>query len=212
MTTYRHDQEIFSALYCKPNDSYSYLEFKSCHPPHSKTSIPYSQFLRIRRNFTNWKDFILNGMKLSTYSSIRGYPIELFLSAFLKVNSLNRSNILQEKEIQELKDSKKIFLILDFNPSLPPIKEWIEELWPILYESSATRVLVDKKPIIGYKRPKNLQDILVSSDLPEINCFGTKKKYSIPRCNHSACRHCPRIDKSGIIEFLQREPCTATMS
>ena len=94
-------------------------------------------------------------------------------------------------------DNKKIFLILDYNPSLPPIKEWIEELWPILYKSSATRILVDRIPIIGYRRPKNLQDILVSSNLPEINWFGTKKKNSIPRCNRSACRHCPRIDKTG---------------
>ena len=54
--------------------------------------------------------------------------------------------------------------------------------------------------MIGYWRPKNLQDILVSSDLPEINWFGTKKKYSIPRCNQSACRHCPRIDRSGIVK------------
>ena len=96
---------------------------------------------------------------------------------------MDRNSILAEKvQNQENSDNKKIFLILDFNPSLPPIKEWIEELWPILYKSSATRLLVDRIPIIGYRRPKNLQDLLVSSNLPEIHWFG-KKKYSIPRCN-----------------------------
>ena len=110
---------------------------------------------------------------------------------------MDRNSILAEKvQIQENSDNKKIFLILDYNPSLPPIKEWIEELWPILYKSSATRLLVDRIPIIGYRRPKYLQDLLVSSDLPEINWFG-KKKYSIPRCNESACNNCPGIDKSG---------------
>ena len=69
--------------------------------------------------------------------------------------------------------------------------------WSILYKSSATRILVDRIPIIGYRRPKNLQDMLVTSNLPEINWLGTKKKYSIPRCNQSACRHCPRIDRTG---------------
>ena len=78
---------------------------------------------------------------------------------------------------------KKLFLILDYNPSLPPFKEWVDELCPILYKSSVTRILVDRIPTIRYRRPKNLQDILVSSDLPKINWFGTKKKYSIPRCN-----------------------------
>ena len=197
VTIYRSGEEILSNLYCKPTDSHSYLEFNSCHPPHNKTSIPFSQFLRIRRNCSKWEDFILNGMKLATYFSIRGYPTELVKSAFCRVNSMERNSILSEKvQLEEKPDNKKLFLILDYNPSLPPLKEWIEELWPILYKSSATRLLVDRIPIIGYRRPKNLQDLLVSSDLPEINWFG-KKKYSIPRCNRSACRHCPRIDKSG---------------
>ena len=184
VTTYRNGQEILSKLYCKPTDSHSYLEFNSCHPPHNKTSIPFSQFLRIRRNCSKWEDFILYGMQLSTYFSIRGYYTEYVKDAFCKVNSMNRITTLNAKvQNPENSDKKKIFLILDYNPSLPPIKEWIEELWPILYKRSATRILVDRITIIVYQRPKNLQDLLVSSDLPEINWFGSKKKYSIPRCN-----------------------------
>ena len=75
---------------------------------------------------------------------------------------MNRNTTLIAKaQNPENSDKKKIFLILDYNPSLPPIKEWIEELWPILYKSSATRILVDRTPTIGYWRPKNLQDLLV---------------------------------------------------
>ena len=127
-------------------------------------------------------EFILFGMILSTYFSIRGYPTELVTDAFCRVNSMDRKSILTEK-LPKVEDNKKLFLILDYNPTLPLIKEWIEELWPILYKRSATRILVDTITIIGYRRPKNLQDLLVSSDLPEINCFGYKEKYSIPRCN-----------------------------
>ena len=77
VTTYRKGDKMFSRLFCKPTDSHSYLEFNSCHPPQNKNSIPYSQFLRIRRNCTEWEDFLQNGLKLSVYFSIRGYPIEL---------------------------------------------------------------------------------------------------------------------------------------
>ena len=80
VTTYRSGREILSKLYCKPTDSHSYLEFNSCHPPHNKTSIPFSQFLR--RNCSEWEDFILYGMQLATYFSIRGYPPELVILAF----------------------------------------------------------------------------------------------------------------------------------
>ena len=184
VTTYRKGDKIFSRLFCKPTDSHSYLEFNSCHPPQNKNSIPYSQFLRIRRNCTEWEDFLQNGLKLSAYFSTRGYPIELTTKAFLDTNRLTRNDILAEKSDSPTENAdKKLFLILDFNPSLPPIKEWLLELWPILYKSSGTRKLVDVKPIIGYRRPKNLQDILVTSDLPEITWLPSKNRISIPRCN-----------------------------
>ena len=201
VTTYRKGNKIFSRLFCKPTDSHSYLEFNSCHPPQNKNSIPYSQFLRIRRNCTEWEDFLQNGLKLSAYFSIRGYPLELVTKAFLDTNRLVRNDILAEKS-NSMKDDteKKLFLILDFNPSLPPIKEWLLELWPILYISSGTRKLVDVQPIIGYRRPKNLQDILVTSDLPEIKWLSGKNRISIPRCNRSACRHCPVLDRTGWIK------------
>ena len=82
VTTFRSGQEILCRLYCKPTDSYSYLEFNSWNPPYNKTSISCSQFLRIRRNCFNWEDFILYGMKLTTYFSMRGYPTEIVSTAF----------------------------------------------------------------------------------------------------------------------------------
>ena len=73
-------------------------------------------------------------------------------------------------------------------------------MWPILYKSSGTRKLVDVKPTIGYRRPKNLQDILVTSDLPEIKWLPGRNRISIPRCNRSACRHCPVLDRTAWIK------------
>ena len=122
------------------------------------------------------------------------------MKAFLGTNRLTRKEILAEKSNSPTENmDKKLFLILDFNPSLPPIKEWLLELWPILCKSSGTRKLVDVKPIIGYRRPKNLPDILVTSDLPEITWLPNKNRISIPRCNQSACRHCPVLDRTGWI-------------
>ena len=187
-------------MFCKPTDSHSYLEFNSCHPPSNKTLIPFSQFLRIRRNCTEWEFFIENGLKLFTYFSNRGYPTKLITEAFLKVNKLHRKEILQGGKEESVSPEKKLFLILDYNPSLPPIREWLLELWPILYKSSGTRKLVDVKPILGYRKPKSLKDFLVTSDLPEIKWFHNKNKNSIPRCNRSACRHCPVMDRTGWVK------------
>ena len=41
--------EFITNLYCKPADGHQYLHFESCHPSHTKSSIIFSQALRIRR-------------------------------------------------------------------------------------------------------------------------------------------------------------------
>ena len=50
---------------------------------------------------------------------------------------------------------------MEYNPLNPPIREWVHELWPILYRSSGTRMLVDKRIIFGHSKPDSLQDILI---------------------------------------------------
>ena len=41
--------ELITYLYIKPTGTHQYLHATSCHVYHSKTSIPYSQTLRLNR-------------------------------------------------------------------------------------------------------------------------------------------------------------------
>ena len=43
------NNHIKSCAHFKPSDSHNYLLFSSRHPPSCKQSIPFSQFLRIKR-------------------------------------------------------------------------------------------------------------------------------------------------------------------
>ena len=72
--TYNSNNRIISTVYVKPTDTRSYLDYKSCHPQSNKSSIPFSQFLRIRRNCTEWTEFIWHSIKLHIYFSQCGYP------------------------------------------------------------------------------------------------------------------------------------------
>ena len=51
------DQKLVTDLYSKPTDSHNYLLYESAHPQRCKDSIPYSQFLRIRRICSDILDF-----------------------------------------------------------------------------------------------------------------------------------------------------------
>ena len=46
-------------MHYKPTDSHSYLLYSSSHPSHVKNSIPYSQFLGLRRLCSDDSDFSL---------------------------------------------------------------------------------------------------------------------------------------------------------
>ena len=48
---------LSTSVHYKPTDSHSYLLHSSSHPAHVKNSIPYSQFLRLRRLCSDDTDF-----------------------------------------------------------------------------------------------------------------------------------------------------------
>ena len=128
--TYRYGNRINYTLYVKPTDTHSYLDYNSCHPQSNKSSIPYSQLLRIRSNCTEWIEFLIHSIKLYIHFSMR-YPHRLVSSALLCVNKLSHKECMFSSKEETIKDA--IYCIIEFNSTNPPIKEWIQELWPTLF-------------------------------------------------------------------------------
>ena len=54
---------ISTSLYTKETDTLSYLDYSTCHPVSCKTSIPYSQFLSLRRICSDEDDFVTQSKK-----------------------------------------------------------------------------------------------------------------------------------------------------
>ena len=57
MTVTIHDGLFSTSVLYKPTSAHSYLDYHSSHPPNTKSSIPYSQFLRLRRLCSDEDDF-----------------------------------------------------------------------------------------------------------------------------------------------------------
>ena len=58
----------------KPMESHQYLHYQSSHHLHIKTSIPYSQALRVSRICSSEKDFKTHVSHLKEWFLARGYP------------------------------------------------------------------------------------------------------------------------------------------
>ena len=146
---------IITDMFSKPTDSHDYLLYDSAHPQRCKDSIPYSQFLRIRRLCTRVEDFEKNVMELSLHFLRRKYPEDLILEAALSTRRLDRLDLLNKKR-QTNDDKNNVFLITTFHPNDHQVREIAHSNWDIHGQSPTTEKLYTKKLIIGYRRPKNL--------------------------------------------------------
>ena len=64
---------IHTDLYIKPTDRHHYLHYQYSHPLHIKTSIPYSQALRVNRICLSEKDFKTHVSHMEERFLARGY-------------------------------------------------------------------------------------------------------------------------------------------
>ena len=61
---------LITSIYYKETDTHSYLNYTSSHPIRCKNSIPYSQFLRLRRICSDERDFDIKSKEMTVFSLI----------------------------------------------------------------------------------------------------------------------------------------------
>ena len=71
--------------------------------------------------------------------------------------NLDRKTLLAYKE---KKSEGRTPLVVTYNRDLPNLKQKLDESWPLLQMNPTQREKFSTKPIVCYKRNKNLRDIL----------------------------------------------------
>ena len=194
------DNKLYTDLYVKPTDTNSYLNYNSAHPPNCKNSLPYSQFLRIKRICTKDSDYLKNIEKKTNEFKAKNYPMEILDAALTKVEKLKRQELIQKKN-KVSEDQNKVknetyltctFLLLP--KSTENCKKELGHFSPISHNKR-------------YKRPKNLHDVLIraktdyhlenqkTNDKKSQKCCENKNK-----CKKHNCKYCTKLDKTGNIK------------
>ena len=156
---------IITDLYSKPTDSFDYLLYNSSHPQTCKDSIPYSQFLRVRRICSRLSDFDIHVTEMSRHFLRRLYPIDLLEEAAILARRQDRDLMLNKpKTLKENKD--QVFLITTYHPTDTGVVDVVRSNWDLLGKSPTTQFIHTKKLICGYRRPKNMRDFLVRAAIP----------------------------------------------
>lgn len=126
------NNRIETDLYCKPTDAHNYLLYKSSHPQKCKDSIPYSQFLRIRRICTKTEDFDDHAIKFCEHFHRRGYPIPLLEKAIIAARRIPRGNLLKEKVETEKTESENVIMVTRYHPDHDILRKIVTNNWDFL--------------------------------------------------------------------------------
>jgi hypothetical protein len=176
------DNKIVTRTYHKDTDAHSYLHYKSNHPMHQKSSIPYSQFLRMVRNNTFQKDAIYSINMLFQHFLQRGYPRKLLVDQKTRALQLMQRDLLLPKTADQ--EENPLIYIMKYHPKGPQVRKILQGNQPILDRHPHTKYM--KNFMVAHKRPPNLRDLLVhtASKQPQPNGV---YRCSTPRC--SGCKH-----------------------
>ena len=94
---YLEDMKVMTDVYYKTTDTHQYLHFSSCHPRHTKHSIPYSQ---ARRLCTIIDDETIRDKRLKEmkdYFIARGYPETLVDDGIARAKCIPQATLRQVK-------------------------------------------------------------------------------------------------------------------
>ena len=202
------DNRLKTTIYSKPTDRKAYLHAKSYHPNSTKEAIAFSQALRIKRICTDETDFEKNSQKLMNDLLDRGHKKEVLQQGINKASNINRSELLKYKEKTP---SDRIPLIVTYNKKLPKIKDIIDNTWDTLKINQEEGAKFKEKPLICFRRNRNLRDLIGQTRISEGKVL-RKKVLKLGKCapclsrrGTKCCRHMQSTstfsNKSGDKEY-----------
>ena len=180
------NKQLVTDLYIKPTDTHQYLHASSCHVYHSKKSIPYSQALRLNRICSENSSYDKRCNELEVWLRERGYSDKLVRQQILKARTHKRKDLLNN--MKDKRNDYQLVFNITYHPNFSKLKDTMSFLHLLLTPDQEHQKVFHKVPIIGFRRPKSLKDILVRAKVPPLQknewfCGPCKK----PRCE--ICKH-----------------------
>lgn len=155
------DGTLHSSLYRKPSSGNTILHAASAHPQPLLDSIPYSQFVRLRRNCTLDSDFHQAANDLYERLRRRGYSCSLLRRSFNRVIKRNRHDLIHSTKSSKINNSVRI--ITQFSKQHGQMRGIFQKYWPLLMADNTIKKFLKSYPEITYRRAPSMRDMLVHS-------------------------------------------------
>ena len=129
--------------------------------------------------------------ELEQWLKARGYRDGLVREQILRARKFKRDDLLDRKPREET--GNKLVFNITYHPAFARIKDTLSKIHLLLTPNEEHCNVFPAVPIIGFRRGKSLQDMLVHAKLPEINIqYG-----SSGRCDGKRCGICNFIQETS---------------
>ena len=166
---YRAESRFDVRTHQKKINKYVYIPYSSFHTHHNKVGWIKAELIRYIRNTSSFDEYIK--IKRMFYRRLRdrGYPINFLEAAMTSVSWFDRSRMLHMSTSAPPTARAPLCFISTLSPCVQhaQLRAALEENWPILLTADNPEkqekllAVMGTRPIVGYKRPANLANILV---------------------------------------------------
>ena len=168
----------------------------SCHPSNITKNIPYSLAYRLVRICTERHTLLKRLSELKDLLISRNYNSKLIDSAIERALSVSREESL--KRVVKKRTDRVIFS-LKYHPALPPVNRIVFKAWNTMVKNPYLKEIFPKPPMVAYKRPQSLRDILVKAKLPQPSSKRPKRNSNgMKKCLN--CNICPYVSCYSVIK------------
>ena len=90
------NNRVSTTIPYKATDTRNYLEYTSSHPTHCRNGIPFSQFLRLRRIYSDNGDYDSKSAEMASFFQYKGYPWSLITTSRQRAKGISRERALRK--------------------------------------------------------------------------------------------------------------------
>ena len=181
-------ENITTDIYRKPTDTLNYIDYKSCHPRHTRINIPFNLAKRITSIVSDPNTMETRFQELRHTLRNKNYPRNLIERGIQEAQNMHRTKKTQDKEV--------IPFITTHNPNNPNPFTNAKLLFNNFQSPKMKKVSQQYTLINSKKQPRNLKQILTRAKFTT-----TKEEWGTTKCNEPRCGTCPHLMTTDHITF-----------
>ena len=199
------DGIISTSLFRKSTAGNALLRADSSHPPHTINSIPYGQFLRLKRLCTSPVDFTSEALEMAHRFKDRGYSATVVNNALRRVNAIPRDSLLDNRRSRSrspnsMNNETAPIFSTSYSMEFYKIKQIIIKYLPVLYSDASYTSILSKGIKTVSRRAPTLGGVLSPSLFESKPTSSTWLDFvGTFKCGTNGCRYCPLIGAGKVI-------------